>query len=401
MKSLFSVFVFSVLSYGITVHAQNYSWTRSNQTALPVAGETQQQSIAIGISASESALHEPPNEYWTKERLRNAKHIDLPRASADSYPSTEIMESYNYSESISEPGRAPEIKVKRSKNKLFEPIRNEINPDDSEMLAYSAEDITPYSVGTAGAYFTSSRVSPAPTAQNSWPFIATGKLFFSDSIGNQYTCTASVVKPRLILTAGHCVYDAVSKKWYTNFKFIPAFHNGGAPYGQWYWAWAATTNNWVNGGGKLPNSGDFALIEMQDNSLGQKLGNITGYYGYRLNALSPNHVTIFGYPASYDSASWLHRVDSQSYKATFVNTVEFGADMTGGSSGGPFLENFGDIASGQSVSGFMNALVGVVSYGPNDTAVRSLGSSILDSQFTNSTKTGILDVACVRRAGNC
>ncbi|WP_143026967.1 trypsin-like serine peptidase [Nitrosomonas oligotropha] len=90
------------------------------------------------------------------------------------------------------------------------------------------------------AYFTSSRVSPAPSVQNSYPYRASGKLFFSDSVGNTYQCSASVIRPRLVLTAGHCVLDPVKKQRYVNFKFIPAYHSGSAPYGQFTATWIVT-----------------------------------------------------------------------------------------------------------------------------------------------------------------
>lgn len=135
---------------------------------------------------------------------------------------------------------------------------------------------------------------------------------------------------------------------------------------------------------------------------GRTIGSVTGYYGYRTNALSPNHVTMLGYPSAFDGGSWMHRVDSQSFRATSSNTVEYGSDMPGGSSGGPWLENFGELAAGQSVTPTgMNFVVGVTSYGPIDLSLRYQGASILDSQFTNSTRTGILDVACAHKAGNC
>lgn len=350
---------------------------------------------------SESGI-KAQRKYWTAERLRNAKPIDLPKADA-SVHRLDVIETYGYEESVNEPGSKPLIRVKPNREKLFQPIKTEIraNSENEAFTDYeSAVDL--YSYGTVGAYFTSSQVGPAPAAQHSWPFAPTGKLFFSSVSGAQFSCTASVIKPRLILTAGHCVYDAKNKQWYQNFKFIPAYHNGSAPYGTWYAQWISTTNNWFNGGGSLPNRGDYALLEIQDNYLGQKIGSITGHYGYRTSALSPNHVTMLGYPAALDSGNWMHRVDSQSFKSTLLNTVEYGTDMAQGSSGGPWVENFGLKSLGQSVtSGEMNYVVGVTSYGPTYNGPNYSGSSILDTQFTNSSRTGILDTACARSVGNC
>jgi hypothetical protein len=43
----------------------------------------------------------------------------------------------------------------------------------------------------------------------------------------------------------------------------------------------------------------------------------------------------------------MHQVDSASFRATDEDTVLYGLDMTGGSSGGPWVENFGVQAAGQ------------------------------------------------------
>ncbi|MBX3640419.1 MAG: trypsin-like serine protease [Nitrosomonas sp.] len=404
MRNLLTIVIATSLAWGSMLYAQNYSWSTTDQieeqVTIPIDKQIHKGPIAVEISVPDSIIPgQGTAEFWTPERLRNAKPVKLPRAS-EYYPTTEILESDDYEEQISEPGQAPIIKIKPNKTKLFEPLKNEIS--DDEFHFYNEEDVDPSSYGTSGAYFTSSSVSPAPATQNSRPYSATGRLFYTDKAGRLYSCTASVIKPRLILTAGHCVYDAVKKQWYTNFIFIPALHKGSEPYGSWIWSgWAVTTTNWINSGGKLPNAGDFAIIEMKDNSSKRRIGDITGHYGYRLNALHPNHVTILGYPTAFNSGNWLHRVDSQSFRATFSNTVEFGADMTAGASGGGMIENFGMSATGQSVSGSMNTIVGVTSYMPSNTSQRYLGSSILNSQFTNGSKNGILDVACAHKAGNC
>ena len=412
MRNLYFMTVLSIgLVWGVTAQAQAQTDFIGN-SLTPASTSTglyetqpdyfaQNQDSLNEVEISESEV-KTQRKYWTAERLRNAKPIDLPKADT-SVQRTDVIETYDYEESVNEPGSKPLIRVRPNREKLFQPIKDEIQTNGKNEVFTNYEfDVDSFSYGTVGAHFTSSQVSPAPTAQNSWPFAPTGKLFFSSVSGGQFSCTASVIKPRLILTAGHCVYDAKNKQWYQNFKFIPASHNGSAPYGTWYAQWLSTTDNWLNGGGSLPNRGDYALLEMQDNHLGQKIGNITGHYGYRTSALSPNHVTMLGYPAFLDNGNWMHRVDSQSFKSTLVNTVEYGSDMTQGSSGGPWLENFGLKSLGQSViSGEMNYVVGVTSYGPANNGPNFSGSSILDTQFTNSSKTGILDTACARRVGNC
>lgn len=399
-KTCFMAFATGIAWSSITFAQDYVSWDLSNQSNNQVAQfETKVEgphSVSIELESHYELMRDGgQDDFWTPDRYRNAKPIPLPKAT-EAAAISEFKESADHLEQVSEPGHPPEIKVKRSKAKLFEPIDQDGN---HEAQTYSVSEYDTYASGTAGAPFSSSRVTPAPTVQNSFPYRTTGKLFFKDSVGNSYHCTASVLRPRLIITAGHCVLDPVKKQWYTNFKFIPAYHNGSAPYGQWIATWAVTTSAWANNStGKVPNSGDYALLEMQDNGLGQKIGSVTGYLGYRTYGLTNNHITMFGFPASFDSGNILHRSDSSSFKSTSYNTVEYGSDLTFGASGGGFVENFGELSAGQIISP-MNAVVGVLSYGVESQKI--VGASILDSQFTNLSNTGILNVACAHKSGNC
>jgi hypothetical protein len=156
----------------------------------------------------------------------------------------------------------------------------------------------------------------------------------------------------------------------------------------------------------VPNRADFGIIEVGDRNfrkhgrrVRERIGDVTGTLGYRTNALSPNHTKQIGYPVEYDFGEIMHQVDSQSFALFDQETVLYGNDMTGGSSGGPWIENFGRPAEGQT-GGFEpvpNRVVGVASFGfipPPD--FRISGSSILNDEFL-----ALLDAACARRAGNC
>lgn len=333
-------------------------------------------------------------DYWTPERLKAAKPYPLPSAAEPS--AAETLDSLAVDdERISKSGRGPTVNVKPSNEKLFEP--------DPLPKAAAQTDVDPQSVGTDGAYFSSSRVLPAPTTQNAYPYRAAGKLFFTGADGKSYICSASVIRHRMIVTAGHCVYDAKLKKFHSNFRFVPAYHNGSAPFGTWGYSYVITTSAWASGGGGVPNAGDFAIIEATDNASAQRIGSVTGYYGYSTNSLYPNHVKMLGYPGAFDAGGWMHEVNSESFRTRSPNCVEYGSDMPGGSSGGPWLMNFGQLATGQTVSpsGATNRVVGVTSYGPVDLARRYQGASILNTTFTNTSGTGILDKACAHKAGNC
>ena len=94
----------------------------------------------------------------------------------------------------------------------------------------------------------------------------------------------------------------------------------------------------------------------------------------------------------------MHRVDSQAFRNVAPNNVEYGSDARGGSSGGPWIQNFGNAAVGE-VGGLnpgYDRVVGVTSYGYVSTGPRVQGASVFDSRFIT-----LLNLVCGHRAGNC
>ena len=100
----------------------------------------------------------------------------------------------------------------------------------------------------------------------------------------------------------------------------------------------------------------------------------------------------------------MHRVDAEARLGS-NNTAIIGSDMRGGSSGGGWLMNWGEYGTGEppasgQESGLLR-LIAVSSYGPVALDPLYTGASILDSRYVNSSNTGVLDVVCAHRAGNC
>lgn len=331
--------------------------------------------------------------YWTPERLRNAKPLDLPvpTSSSRSVPDTTTTEI-----SVSGNSKPPTVNVAPNmQNRLFTPTKAVNSVNDRQ--------IQPRTVGTAGAYFTSSRLIPL-SADLVYPYRTVGKLFFTVPGRGDAVCSGAVIRPRIILTAGHCVHSGSggSSGYYTNFLFVPAYRDGSAPYDSWNSNYVITTSTWASGGGTFPNAADYALIEVEDNFVDgtlSKIGDITGYLGYQTQGLIPNHATLLGYPGNLDNGGKMHQVNAGSFRSRFSNTAEYGSDMGQGSSGGPWVQNFGVRAVGQNSgsNNDENRVIGVTSYGSTSSLLPLYaGSSILDSRFTN-----LLDSICARRSGNC
>jgi V8-like Glu-specific endopeptidase len=262
---------------------------------------------------------------------------------------------------------------------------------DAELWTGAAgqDGIEPEAEGTLLAPYTSNRLLTSTTHKR-FPYKAVGKLFFTGPDGFDYVCSASVISYRLIATAGHCVHNGngLASGWSNNFVFVPAYRNGSAPYQSWTWAEAATTGEWFSGGAALPSPADYAIIRVNDVLFGsrlKKLGVVTGILGWRTLALARNHVHMLGYPCNLDDCEQMHEVTSGNFRSVAPNSVEYGSDMRGGSSGGPWIQNFGTPSDGQT-GGFntgRNEVVGITSYGFVSTDPKIQGSSILDNRWVS------------------
>lgn len=261
--------------------------------------------------------------------------------------------------------------------------------------------ITPSAVGTGSIQFTSSRVAAVAAEEAVWPRSAAGKLYFKVGTGSAM-CTASLIKPGIVLTAGHCVHsgNGLASGWYNSFQYIPAFRSGSAPFGTWSsWASVYTTTNWFSGGGGVPNTRDWALIVMNRNASLKRVGDYTGTLGVQYPAMIGKHVTVIGYPGNLDSGGVMHRVDSMVNNYGSLNNGTWGSDMQGGSSGGPVILNYRvNYTNSSSLPQDNNAnmAVSVVSWGYTNTAVKIQGGSQFDSTLAST-----LTAACTAYPWAC
>ncbi len=369
--------------------------------AFPAAAADLRSDARPPVSLQRSEVQANVGEYWTPERLKAAKPLPLPRAYMDSVRD-EPMRVDVGSKPASSNAQPPSMRANVTPQQLFMPAPAAQRDSVSDLL-------DPQAAGTFGAHYTSTRVFPLFTGANAglsadraYPYSTVGKLFFTIG-GSPYVCSASVIQRRVVATAGHCVHSGTAAGFHANWKFVPSFRDGTAPYLTWNWRYVITTAAWAGGGGGVPNAADYAMIEFDDQPISAggpvvKLGNFVGWLGWQTLSLAVNHTSKLGYPCNLDSCQKMQNVTSSNYRNTAPNNVEYGSDATGGSSGGPWVQNFNQLAvgGGAGVNAAQNRVVGVTSYGYVSPDPKVQGASILDNRWVD-----LWNAVCAARVGNC
>jgi V8-like Glu-specific endopeptidase len=365
---------------------------------LTASGPAFAQSDVVGKSNLE--LQSDAQAYWTAERFKEAKPYPMPQASERAQqPGIEVEKVQGKPQSSQ--AKPPAEPAQPGDLQLYV-------PDPAPQRLQGDEVVDPGAVGSFGAPYTSTRVFPmfsgnvvGFSADRAYPYITVGKLFFSAG-GDPFVCSAAVIQRRVVATAGHCVHSGTSAGFHSNWVFVPAFRDGAAPFRSWNWRYVATTATWANGGGGVPNAADYAMIEFADQSLSSgappsKLGNVVGWLGWQTLNLASNHTSKLGYPCNLDNCQKMQDVMSNNFRNVAPNNVEYGSDARGGSSGGPWVQNFSTLASGGGTgsNAGLNQVVGVTSYIYNDEAPKVQGASILDSRWIS-----LFNLLC-GRPGNC
>jgi V8-like Glu-specific endopeptidase len=271
--------------------------------------------------------------------------------------------------------------------------------------------VTSEDFGTNNHPFTTARADLYGLNTNQvYPYRAAGKLFFK--IGtSSFICSASLIKRGIVVTAAHCVANYGQKQFYSGWQFVPGYRNGSAPFGTWTAneVWIKTA--YYNGTDACAVFGvvcpdDVAVIILKSTPSGAYPGTAAGWFGYwygggfTSNGLT--HITQLGYPGGLDNAADMERNDSQGYiNSSDSNNTVIGSNMNGGSSGGPWIANFGlpSVLTGETNGSFSppNVVVGVTSWGYTSTGPKEQGAS----PFTINNIQSLLTSACGATPAAC
>ncbi|WP_298610721.1 serine protease [uncultured Thiothrix sp.] len=331
---------------------------------------------------------------------------------------------YFYPPSTTFSSGSESLPAKAHSNKLAAPDTAELEPESAETrykAGASSETTATRAFGNFTVPYTSKRVSAATTQavdpnsnaylSATFPYSAIGKLNFK-VYGMDSFCSASVILKGVIVTAAHCMqFYGAGTDHFDSYVFRPASYRGSSPYGEWtpiaaVWSTTWSRGNDVGDGSAVDN--DLAVMIVGKNKSEQFISEVVGghlNYGWNNYSFSKSKktgnlwtaaVTTLGYPGLLDNGEILQRSDGPTYLTTISEAHQLyqGSNFTGGSSGGPWLVNFGyqnpkfSEGANKGHKAIANVVVGVTSWGTVDP---NQPKDNYSSQFTQNKRYPLAD----------
>ena len=140
-------------------------------------------------------------------------------------------------------------------------------------------------------------------------------------------CTGTVVAPRIVLTAGHCVYNITTDKWYESLRFIAGRNGDAKPFGTVAWSHAIAPKGWTE---SHDYNYDYAIVVLDE-----RIGDKVGWLGYGMlddAALTAASLNLMSYPGDKPAGTlWLSYCP---VKSLTERMVRHSCDTYQGASGG-------------------------------------------------------------------
>jgi V8-like Glu-specific endopeptidase len=303
---------------------------------------TAQQIVVRDFTSPEAARDASNLAFWTPERKAAAQPRAMPSPGVFSAANA-IAKPSPHSQVASSPGAAPQATPAELADMLGDPeVAEAIKALPQEAGTFASYPYPFTRFNTPSSLYDGAAVNPYPT----FPFSTIGKLFFQ--IGtSSFVCSASVIRPHLLLTARHCVLDAAAG-FARNVVFDPGYKSGANPKLKSWRARRLTTWSFSGAGAAL--KWDIGFIQTFDDdgrgcggsAGGHSIEFFTGFLGWLSGGNVANrNYSAFGYPQAapfngsimVEAHSDVGNIDPLTQPGTF----SIGNDMTGGSSGGPWI----------------------------------------------------------------
>jgi V8-like Glu-specific endopeptidase len=163
-----------------------------------------------------------------------------------------------------------------------------------------------------------------------YPWRAICSLLMTAADGMRFIGTGWLVGPRLVLTAGHCLYFHQFGGWATQIEVIPGRRGASRPFGSVMAHSFRSVRGWTE---KQAREYDYGAILLPAS---RRLGDEVGWFGYAVraqSALSSAVVNISGYPGDKPPGTqWFH---SKELAEVEERVLTYSADTAGGQSGAP------------------------------------------------------------------
>jgi hypothetical protein len=204
---------------------------------------------------------------------------------------------------------------------------------------------------------------PDPTP---YPNSTNGRLFGHLKGLGDYSCSGTVLDTpngKVILTAGHCVFEPQLGRFASDLAFVPAYKDATTPYGIWTWQSAATSRQWAL---RANTNFDYATIKLREVNA-TPIEAVVGGRILKTNIARNQPYAAFGYPVNLGGGEKLWGCLSE-YAGKDPRPFRFGkppsamgCDMTSGASGGAWVNAKGYLVS---VTSFGYPQQPTIFYGP-------------------------------------